>query len=144
MCWSTGRAPMAQPPGSETLASPQRARSGPSTRIDARMVLTMSYGAVGLFNPCPLSTMPSFPSIVTSTPICPIRRSMVEMSLRCGTLENRTGSATSRLEQRIGSAAFFAPEMATSPTSGVPPSINNLSKQCTPLIGCQGLHRKGV
>ncbi len=39
---STGRAPMAQPPGSETRASPQRATSAPSTRIEARMVLTMS------------------------------------------------------------------------------------------------------
>ena len=42
MCWSTGRAPMAQPPGSDTRASPQRASSGPSTSIEARMVLTSS------------------------------------------------------------------------------------------------------
>jgi hypothetical protein len=42
MCWSTGREPMAQPPGSDTGASPKRASSGPSTRIDARMVLTSS------------------------------------------------------------------------------------------------------
>ena len=42
---STGRAPMAQPPGSDTSASPKRATSGPSTRIAARMVLTSSYGA---------------------------------------------------------------------------------------------------
>ena len=33
---------MAQPPGSDTRASPQRASRGPSTRIDARMVLTRS------------------------------------------------------------------------------------------------------
>ncbi len=42
MCWSTGREPIAQPPGSETSAAPCRASSGPSTRIDARMVLTSS------------------------------------------------------------------------------------------------------
>ena len=41
----TGRAPMAQPPGSDTSALPKRASSGPSTRIDARMVFTSSYGA---------------------------------------------------------------------------------------------------
>ena len=38
---------MAQPPGSDTRASPQRAASGPSTSTEARMVFTSSYGAVG-------------------------------------------------------------------------------------------------
>ena len=38
--------PIAQPPGSDTSASPQRASNGPSTRIDARIVLTSSYGAL--------------------------------------------------------------------------------------------------
>ena len=42
MCWSTGREPMAQPPGSDTRAWPKRASSGPSTRIEARIVLTRS------------------------------------------------------------------------------------------------------
>ena len=42
MCWSTGREPIAQPPGSETVASPKRASSGPSARIDARIVFTRS------------------------------------------------------------------------------------------------------
>ncbi len=48
MAWSpatwmfTGREPMAQPPGSETSALPNRASSGPSTRIEARIVLTSS------------------------------------------------------------------------------------------------------
>ena len=42
MCRLTGREPMAQPPGSDTLASPKRATSGPSTRMEARMVLTRS------------------------------------------------------------------------------------------------------
>ena len=39
---SIGRSPIAQPPGSETVASPARASSGPSTRIDARIRRTMS------------------------------------------------------------------------------------------------------
>ena len=38
----TAPAPMAQPPGSETSASPNFASSGPSTRTEARMVLTSS------------------------------------------------------------------------------------------------------
>ena len=37
-----GRSPIAQPPGSDTRASPQRASSGPSARIDARIVFTIS------------------------------------------------------------------------------------------------------
>ena len=36
---------MAQPPGSETVASPDRASMGPSTSTDARILRTMSYGA---------------------------------------------------------------------------------------------------
>ena len=36
---------MAQPPGSDTRASPTRASSGPSTSTDARILRTMSYGA---------------------------------------------------------------------------------------------------
>ena len=42
MCWSTGREPIAQPPGSDTRAMPKRAKSGPSTRMEARIVLTRS------------------------------------------------------------------------------------------------------
>ena len=41
-CKSTGRSPIAQPPGSETRAWPKRAIIGPNIKIDARMVLTKS------------------------------------------------------------------------------------------------------
>ena len=37
-----GRTPMAQPPGKATRARPERARSGPSTSTDARIVETSS------------------------------------------------------------------------------------------------------
>ena len=37
-----GRVPMAQPPGSETFARPQRATSGASTQKLARMRATIS------------------------------------------------------------------------------------------------------
>ena len=39
---STGRLPMAQPPGKDTWAWPKRASTGPSTRMEARMVFTSS------------------------------------------------------------------------------------------------------
>ena len=41
-CRFTGRAPIAQPPGSETRALPARASSGPRTSTEARIVLTRS------------------------------------------------------------------------------------------------------
>ena len=47
-CMSSLRLPMLSPPGSATRASPQRASSGPSTLIDARIRLTSSYGASGV------------------------------------------------------------------------------------------------
>ena len=40
-----GRAPMAHPPGSATRARRRRARSGPRTSTEARIVRTSSYGA---------------------------------------------------------------------------------------------------
>ena len=49
MCRSTGREPIAQPPGSDTSAAPYFASNGPSTSTDARIVLTNSYGATWLF-----------------------------------------------------------------------------------------------
>jgi hypothetical protein len=42
MCRSIFLEPMLQPPGIATLARPNRASSGPSTRIDARIRLTSS------------------------------------------------------------------------------------------------------
>jgi hypothetical protein len=39
---STGRVPMAQPPGSETRASPMRASNGPITQKLARILETSS------------------------------------------------------------------------------------------------------
>ncbi len=43
---STGRVPIAQPPGSDTLASCIRAKSGAITQKLARIRDTSSYGAV--------------------------------------------------------------------------------------------------
>ena len=43
---STGRVPIAQPPGSDTRAAPMRATSGAITQKLARILATSSYGAV--------------------------------------------------------------------------------------------------
>src|SRR5262245_257611 len=155
-CWSTGRAPIAQPPGSETLAWPQRASSGPSTSTDARMVFTSSYAAVGSLMAFACSTMP--PSArSTPTPIWPSSFAMVDTSRSRGRLERRSGRSVSSAAHMIGSAAFFAPEMRISPLSGRPPVILSLSMVLFyppivaelwraagvfPFLGREGLHRE--
>ncbi|MNY04170.1 hypothetical protein D3C86_1368290 [compost metagenome] len=129
MCWSTGRAPMPQPPGRETRASPKRATSGPSTRIDARMVFTSSYGASGALMSAAASVAVA-PSMSARVPIWRSSLSIVRVSCRFGTLSMVMASAVSRLAHRIGSAAFLAPETRISPLSGPLPSIWNLSMLC--------------
>ena len=48
MCKSTGRAPIAHPPGRDTLACLLRASNGPRTNILALIFLTKSYSAIAL------------------------------------------------------------------------------------------------
>src|SRR5438034_3476780 len=141
-CWSTGRSPIAQPPGSETFARPQRARSGPRTRTDARIVFTRSYAAVG-FDKFFESRIRPFAERSTSTPICAMSFAMVAMSIRRGMLLRVSGLAVSSAAHMIGSAAFLAPETATSPSSGRPPLILSLSTRL-PLRGREGAHRQRV
>src|SRR4051812_8501087 len=139
----TGRAPMAQPPGNETSALPKRARSGPSTRIEARIVRTSSYGATcSRIVPASTSTR-ILSSIVTLTPMRPSSSIMVVTSCKCGTLPTDTVPCASSVAARIGSAAFFAPEMRTSPSSGTPPWICSLSTGVR-FLWRQHLHRQGV
>src|SRR6185503_8342634 len=95
----TGRAPIAQPPGSDTSAAPWRATSGPRSSI------------------------------------------MVVTSFRWGTLPIVTGPSASSAPAKMGRVAFLAPEMRTSPSSGTPPRICNLSTRASPSArvagGCQ-------
>src|SRR5256885_4217307 len=142
-CWSTGRWPMAQPPGSETRARPQRARSGPSTSTEARIVLTRSYGAVG--SPMPRACSIRRPPLgcAASTPIWRRSRAIVRTSMSCGTLARRSGSALRSAAHMIGNAAFFAAETRTSPSSGRPPRRRSLSTGA-PLLGRERAHRQRV
>ena len=62
-------------------------------------------------------------STTSCTPIWPSSSIVVVTSCRCGTLPISTGSSASRVAARIGSTAFLAPEIQTSPLSGSPPVI---------------------
>src|SRR5450755_826199 len=136
---------MAHPPGSDTRASPQRASSGPSASI----VFTISYGASGQ-STCLADSVSAPLSASICTPICESSERIVRTSLSCGRLSSISGSGVSSAAHRIGSAAFFAPEMATSPLSATPPSIASLSMLGLrrtlerPLLRRQGLHRQRV
>jgi hypothetical protein len=63
----------------------------------------------------------------TCTPMLRIRVTIVATSCRRGTFSSTTGSAVSSAAQSSGSAAFFAPEIVTSPRSSRPPRISSLS-----------------
>src|SRR5437773_735833 len=62
-----------------------------------------------------------------ATPIWRSSFAMVRTSMSCGTLESRNGCALRSAAHMIGSAAFFAPETRTSPSSDRPPRMRSLS-----------------
>ena len=134
-CKLTGLAPMAQPPGSDTSASPKRLTSGPRTNIDARIVLTSSYGARR--SPMSLQSTSMFilSSTVTTAPMLCKSEIVVVTSFRWGTLLTVTVSAVSRVPARIGKVAFFAPDILSSPSSWLPPDMSNLSNDLSDLLG---------
>ena len=119
---------MAQPPGSDTLARPKRASSGPSTSTEARMVFTSSYGASGFSVSGAVKLMPPrSPWVSVATPMWSSRRRMVATSCKRGTFTRCTGCAVSKVAHICGKAAFLAPEIKTSPCRLCPPRMRSLS-----------------
>ena len=141
-CRSTGRAPIAQPPGRETRAWPVRATSGPSVRIEARMVFTSSYGASAPLT-CSawmIIAVGGIAGVSTMAPMCASSLPMVMMSRTRGILSSSTRSLVRSAAAIAGSAAFFAPLMRTEPSSGLPPSISSLSMWVVPCgLRCFGV-----
>ena len=129
------RPPMAQPPGSATRATPVRARSGPSTTTDARMVDTSSYGASWLATRFTWSRVAPPGSTDVSAPSFSRSLRMVTTSAKAGTFSSITGWAVSRLAAMAGRAAFLAALTWTSPRSGVPPSMTRRAGISSPPSG---------
>ncbi len=121
-----GRSPIAQPPGRETTARPWRATSGPSTSTDARICLTSSYGASARLNGVG-STVTTGGLHSTSAPMKRNRAEVVSMSRSAGTLRKVLLPSARSAEQRMGSAAFLAPETSTVPERARPPSTRRAS-----------------
>lgn len=116
-----GRVPMAQPPGREILACPQRARSGPMIRNEARILRTRSYGASQL--PMTVLSTKSWCFSASKSALTPSFRStsvIVCTSSSAGTSSSRLGVSCPRsVAAMIGSTAFFAPLILTRPSSRV-------------------------
>ena len=115
------------------------------------MVLTSSYGAKYSRMVLASTSMRMRSSMVTVTPMRPSSSMVVVTSCRCGTLPMVTGPSASRLPARIGSVAFLAPEMRTSPSSAMPPVICSLSTPGEflldarrPLLRREGFDRQRV
>ena len=89
MCVSSRRRPITSPPGGGTIASPQRATSGPASRIEARMRVQSSASSSVLRTSSAtiLTTPPPWTS--TSTPRSATRSSIVATSLIAGTFLQR-------------------------------------------------------
>ena len=101
------------------LAFPSLASSGPITNMDALMSLTRSYGTSETLMPLPSTVIEWFSqSSSTAAPRLLKMRHMTSMSLSLGTsLISHTPSVRT-VAARMGSAAFFAPLIVTSPKSG--------------------------
>src|SRR5258706_314274 len=78
-----------------------------------------------------------------ATPIWRSSFAMVRTSMSSGTLARRSRSPVRSAAHMIGSAAFFAPEMRTSPSSGTPPRMRSLSTGA-PFLRRQLAHRERV
>src|ERR671919_410935 len=109
---SRRRRPMTSPPGGGTIASPQRARRGPASRIGARMRAQSSSSSSRFETSAAcMRTTPS-PARRTSTPRSAASASMVSTSRIAGTFVSVTGSSVSRAAATIGSAAFLRHALA--------------------------------
>src|SRR5262249_40922736 len=105
---------------------PARATRGPSTRLEARIVFTSSYGASGET----ISGVEIREVLLSTSSRAPISRKsrcMVRMSRTRGTRCKMTGSEVRSAAASSGSAAFWEPLAATEPLSRAPPLMTNLS-----------------
>src|SRR6266478_8000497 len=117
--------------------------------MEARIFLTRSYGAVVevICAADNSSTCPRFlpaSSTATVTPCWTRRFAIVAMSARSGTFLRVSVSGVSKLAAISGNAAFLAPPIGITPSSGTPPLIRILSIVSVPHAAyLRGLFRHG-
>ena len=116
--------PIAQPPGSETLALPNLASKGPSTKIPARIVLTNLYEA-NFFLCFLLSIINFFLSNFIFDPNDFNKLIIVSISLTLGKFFKIILPSESNVAAKMGNDAFFEPEISTCPLSLFAPKTSN-------------------
>src|SRR4249919_2350955 len=136
MCTSSRRRPITSPPGGGITARPCRARSGPASRIEARMRRQRSSSSSTLRISAAWRRTSFRPSHSTSAPMSASSSSIVSTSRIRGTFASITGSSVSRQAARIGSAPFLFPAAAIRPERGWAPSITNDSANDSVTIVC--------
>src|SRR4051812_48923081 len=123
-CMSSGREPIASPPGSATFARPARASSGPSTQIEPRILRTSSYGASHCTCSGVVIVTRSTESCCDSATAQP-RRSrswrMIATSEIAGRLPMTVSPGARRAAAMSFRTLFFAPTISTVPARRAPP-----------------------
>ena len=113
----TGRVPMAQPPGKDTFAFPNLPSSEPSTITPALMVFTKEYGAIvlnSLFLLC-IKISLFLKLIFILEPICFNNSDIVITSRTSGIFFICIFLSLNIEAAKIGRAAFFEPDIFTTP-----------------------------
>jgi len=118
-----GLSPIAHPPGIDTSALPQRASSGPSMQMPARILRTISYSPTGLSITVESMHKLPFELLLSLQPRCLSNCPHTEISERCGT-DEITDFPFAKIEAAIiGREAFFEPFILTLPESRTGPSM---------------------
>ena len=132
-CMSSGRDPIASPPGSATLARLQRPTSGPSTQTEARNWRTAAKSAsyFGSSGEVIRATSPS------SSTVAPRPRSTSAISgtsRMSGQLVIVLVPSASKVAAISLSTLFLAPPTATSPANRLPPVTTKRSATRVSLV----------
>jgi len=108
------------------LTSPKRAREGPASRIEARMMLACSSEISELVMPLQWICKVPGSGLVIDAPMPSRMRSRDLTSPMSGTLCNVTGSSVRRQAAIMGRAAFLLPDGSKCPCSRVGPLTRKL------------------
>ena len=108
-CVSILRRPITSPPGGGSSTLPKRAKSGPASSSEARILAASSLSTTLVFTPR-VSTISSFlPIQDTSLPKAVSISRNVRTSSILGTLRSVTGPSDNSVAAKHGSAAFLLP-----------------------------------
>ena len=121
---STGLVPIAQPPGSDTLALPNLASKGPRTKIPALIVLTKLYEAKLLVCLILSITKLFWLNLILDPNDCN-KLTIVSISFTLGKFFNKSFFFDNKVAAKIGRDAFFEPDIFICPLSLFAPKTSS-------------------